>query len=396
MAETSVANRQVQYHMIMMGCDPELFFEREGRIIGAEKVVPEAGISTKGSAPEGFGKDRHFVLDGVQIEMNPNAHPCRANLTNEFRVAFKALKKHLQEMTGVTASFRSVIEVDKIELDSLSEKSRILGCAPSNNIYDSKARVNVNPKTYRKRSAGGHIHVGLTAAPWYKGYDHLMKVREELVPLMDVLVGLPSVLVDRDPLAAERRKVYGRAGEHRLPAHGVEYRTLSNFWIRSNQLMSMVMGLTRLAVSVLATEYYVYETSGYSPKYNAKVYEATNASRKWPAATTLLGKMDMEAVVEAINTNNRELALQQFQNVKSFIAEHVREGDYGLNSYNLEAFDIFVNQIHEKGIESWFPQDPIEHWCNIPEGHCGVGFESFLNHVENLRNNRVSTYKTTY
>lgn len=395
-------DKQVLYHACWLGCDPEMFFEKGGQIIGAEKVVGEEGLSDKGT----YGKQKAFVLDGVQIEMNPNPSHCRANLCNELQVHFRTLRDHLKNMKGVTASFRSVVEVNKAELDSLSDKAKALGCAPSHNLYDSKATVSVNGAEYNKRSAGGHIHVGMVT-PYKEGNVmfrstnrvDLLPYREELVPLMDCLVGLPSVFVDRDPLASERRKVYGRAGEYRLPPHGLEYRTLSNFWLRSVPLTSMFMGLSRLALSTLATKYYAdqYDTAYYLKLYapgghygklgaldNAAYYEGlkkTNEAALWDAPGALLETVDLGLVQRAINENDLTLATEAFKPVRAFIERHVKHGDYGLNARLLPAFTEFVGKIQDHGIEYWFPQDPIEHWCNAPEGHTSTGAESFLDKI---------------
>lgn len=40
------------------------------------------------------------------------------------------------------------------------------------------------------------------------------------------------------------------AGEYRLPAHGVEWRTLSNAWLRAPQLMYLVVGTARAAFNI--------------------------------------------------------------------------------------------------------------------------------------------------
>jgi len=404
-------DKQVIYHTCWLGCDPELFFEKGGQIIGAERVVSEEGLS---DAKENstYGKKKAFVLDGVQIEMNPNPSHCRANLSNELRVHFHTLRDHLKGMKGVTASFRSVVEVNKTELDGLSDKAKALGCAPSHNLYDNKATVTVNGAEYNKRSAGGHIHVGMVVPKMYshmKFIDRtaLLPYREELVPLMDCFVGLPSVFVDRDPLASERRKVYGRAGEYRLPDHGLEYRTLSNFWLRSVALMSMFMGLSRLALSVLGTKYFAdphgteYYLKMYAPggAYNkdslagsGKYYEDLRDRSKnalWDAPGELLKNVDLPLVQRAINENDLTLATEAFEPVRAFIERHVRTGEYGLNAGLLPAFDTFVAEIQKKGIEYWFPQDPIEHWCNAPEGHYSTGAESFLGAV--LRGRKPGT-----
>ena len=366
------AGKQVMYHTVMLGCDPELFFERGGQIIGAERVIAEEGLAARDTW--GSLRPKAFVLDGVQVELNPGPNHCRANMGNELKHAFRALRKHLQSMEGITASFRSVVEVSSEELDGLSDKSKILGCAPSLNLYDHQASISVDPTTYRKRSAGGHIHIGLANNDY--NLKHLMSCREELVPLMDCLVGLPSVLVDRDPGASERRQVYGRAGEYRLPAHGLEYRTLSNFWLRSYQLMSFVMGLTRLAVSTLATRQY------------------PGALVSWDAPDKLLSRVDLDTVREAINTNDLELARRSFLPVKAFILEHVQGGDLGLNAQLLDNFEYFAAKVAENGLEHFFPQDPLEHWSNLPEGH-SCGWETFLQHKVSAERQGIPSFFTT-
>ena len=68
---------------VTLGCDPEFFFSQGGKVIGSEKVAPESLVSsryTAGYGPQGHTKN--FVLDGVQVELNPNPNPCPAHLSN--------------------------------------------------------------------------------------------------------------------------------------------------------------------------------------------------------------------------------------------------------------------------------------------------------------------------
>lgn len=348
---------------IEFGCDPEFFFEKDGVIIGAEKVLPKSGkiASTQMGGCE-------IVLDGVQAELHVQNSSCRANLSNYMQFAFKALRTHLSKMPEVKAVFKGVVELDQRTLEGLSEKSRILGCAPSLNRYDQEAIVGVDGATYMKRSAGGHIHLGLGAPADYRGKPNPMHAhRERLIPLLDILLGNTCVLIDRDPFAAERRKVYGRAGEYRLPAYGIEYRTLSNFWLRSYQLMSFVTGMARIAGSVLYTT--IMDESAWMVRNYGK--------RKWDAEGKLLSLVDMEKVIFAINTNDLALAQENFDAIRPFIAEHGTAGYGTLSSTNLSAFDYFCKMVQEHGLEAWFSQDPLDHWCEKAEGH-GSGWETFL------------------
>ena len=73
----------------------------------------------------------------------------------------------------------------------------------------------------------GHIHIG---------YDNPeMSTNIEIVKAMDLFLGVPSILLDTD---TERRKLYGKAGAFRPKSYGVEYRTLSGFWIANDELIA--------------------------------------------------------------------------------------------------------------------------------------------------------------
>lgn len=50
-------------------------------------------------------------------------------------------------------------------------------------------------------------------------------------------LGIPSVVMDPD---TKRRTLYGKAGDFRLKAYGVEYRTLSSYFISSQETLEFV------------------------------------------------------------------------------------------------------------------------------------------------------------
>jgi hypothetical protein len=87
------------------------------------------------------------------------------------------------------------------------------------------------------RSAGGHIHIG------YENPSKDMNLR--IVKSCDLHLAVPSLLMDPD---TRRRQLYGKAGCHRRKPYGVEYRTLSNFWTRTPELLSWAYRNTQRAV----------------------------------------------------------------------------------------------------------------------------------------------------
>lgn len=105
------------------------------------------------------------------------------------------------------------------------------GCSPDFDAYNMGAP---HPRVEQKllkvehgewRFAGGHIHLG---------YD-----KEDLPPFVaaqfaDLWLGLPSIAHDKQ---GKRRELYGKAGRYRPTKYGIEYRTLSNFWLFDSGLL---------------------------------------------------------------------------------------------------------------------------------------------------------------
>jgi len=340
----------------LFGCDPEFFFAApDGHVVGAETVLPDGGLKYNDRAVgtgsrntttyvDGGGM---VVIDGVQAEMHPHPNTCRANIVFEVAECFRTIKKQL-DAKGVCANFKGVVEVDQAVLDALSEAARKLGCSPSKNAYGlgSAELAAIDATTYRTRSAGGHLH--MSGARCFGS-------PESTVEILDAIVGNTCVLLDRDPQMAERRRLYGRAGEFRTPkvdkgqGADLEYRTLSNFWLRSDKLMSFAFGLARLATSIIE--------AGYAPNIKAAV--------------------EREAIITAINTNDFDLARANFNKLRPLIEVMVPSfsgmASLPLGRGVMDPFDFFV----DKGLDHWFPGDPVARWCSFTEGH-GHGWESFL------------------
>lgn len=334
----------------VLGCDPEAFFSKNGKIIGSEKVMPEGGViyrhgvTTLNANPNG---ENRVIVDGVQFELNPLPSQCRESLSFNIQQCFSNLSKRLQlkQYKGIKADFSQLIEVDKDEFDSLSGACKVFGCMPSKNVYGEINVIKVDPKEYRIRCAGGHIHLGNV------GDLVLDKLGEkELIQLLDVIVGNTCVLLDRDPGNVERRKVYGRAGEYRTPKWGIEYRTPSNFWLRSYPLMSFVMGLSRLAVNILHS--------------GDKHYDA------------IMKKVKIDDIRKAINENDFELAYKNFSKIKTTLLGMITGSEsvysYPFSKRSMPMFEYLV----KVGIDEFFDKEKtLQHW--ITRGN-GCGWERFL------------------
>ena len=355
----------IPYMSPFMGCDPEFFFKSKGRVIGSEKLInSETGFTPKitgnhGAHTAAAGTVSKVIVDGVQAELNPRPNTCRANLANEIGAIFRGLHKTMEEsgQGHIKMDFSQTVNISKTELSKLDEKNQKFGCSPSLNSYkDTGAKLaEVDPTQFRGRSAGGHIHIG---SKNYSGLEAAIKSNpDRVVEFLDILCGNTCVLIDRDAGNRARRKLYGRAGEYRLPSHGIEYRTLSNFWLTAYPLMSLAFGMARFAVDMA------------SSKDADKFYNL------------LTSKVSMEDVRKAINTNNFKLAYKNFKAIESIILEYAHGSDHtGLDKTVIKEFHHFVATVKDHGLSYWFKQDPMSHWMALEEAHAG-GISDFLKNV---------------
>lgn len=329
-------------HRPYMGCDPELFISLNGEVKGSHTIIEEQGVGDQ------WGK---VVRDGVQVELNPTPDCCRAFLSNSISNCFRVLKDKLSK-SEMKVDFRRTIELSPAQYEELPEEAKRLGCMPSLSTDPSSMSIGllVSDEPVLTRSAGGHIHFGhFKWNPSHGAYNHDWYKENDtrVTMIMDLVLANQCVMLDTDPTNAIRRKLYGRAGEYRLPKHGYEYRTLSNFWLIHEAIFSLVFGIARQAMMIAESEKHSEE---------------------------LLSSVDMGFVQHTINTNNVEMAKQTWGDIKDKITGMVDQyQSHPLSKERVGKFDRLV----EVGLDNICPPgkwDIVSHWCNIPEGHdCGWG-----------------------
>lgn len=209
-------------NLILIGADPEFFIGND------KKLIPSCGIigGDKGKGVLIPGCDSSTWLeDNVAVELNflPTfesgafAHTVRNTLKASI-TALHTMKLH--------AIFKSAVTFK--DSDLIHPKAGRFGCEPDYCAYDadtSKSRkcdVNTFGNT---RFAGGHLHLSFVNKEKIPTYA--------IVMVLDALIGLPSIQYDKQ---GPRRKAYGLAGLHRTKKYsegvqGIEYRSLSNFWL---------------------------------------------------------------------------------------------------------------------------------------------------------------------
>lgn len=220
-----------------IGCDPEYslsdgtqYYPVNG-LIGGTKRKPV--MVNMGSWQE----------DCVAAEIGIIPAEVEDDFVSNIRIVTSQLSDFLKPMQ-LSLAVVSSVDFPREMLDSAEAWE--FGCDPDYSAYG----MHRNPRPNADgtlRTFGGHVHVSWEKADSKNDKEFVQR----LIFFMDLYLGVPSILYDNDTL---RRSLYGSAGSFRYKPYGVEYRSLSNFWLRSEALQKWVFRNTRRAFEMAQTE----------------------------------------------------------------------------------------------------------------------------------------------
>jgi len=248
---------------ILIGTDAECFLlhDESANFVASQGIIE--GTKDFPFPIPGLGDGFATQRDNVALEFNIPPASSEEEFINNLEVAKQAISSMLPN--GMRMSFTpSVIFAD----DQLFHpEAMTFGCDPDFDAWRGRMNkiANIPIELSNLRAAGGHIHFG------YEDPDN--EVNRIIIKSCDLHLGVPSILMDTD---TSRKILYGKAGAFRNKPYGCEYRTLSNFWLRDQ---------------------------------NLSAWAYRNAVRAFNDAVNGVSIND-ERIVEAINTSNKGLAME--------------------------------------------------------------------------------------
>ena len=237
---------------IRCGADPEIFLQNsDGKPVSSIGYI----MADKWNPHQIPDMPKGFTLQEDNVSLEYGIPP--ASSSDEFIAHIKAVMERSKDyLPGLSFSKLSCIIFPEDQMQH--PLAHIFGCEPDFDAWTKKENLKPQPPHPFMRSAGGHIHVETKRSPI------------EVVRAMDLFLGVPSVLMDS---GEERKQLYGKAGAHRIKPYGVEYRTLSNFWIFEDRLIKWAWDNTERAVE-----------------------------------SDLDVSVEMDAILDAVNNNNKHTA----------------------------------------------------------------------------------------
>lgn len=250
---------------ILVGADPELFMTKDGKFVSAHGAVP-------GDKKNPFKVNKGAVqVDGMALEFNIDP----AKDEKEFITNLQTVMGVLKEMVpGYELSAVPVADFDEAVMKAQPLEALELGCEPDFNAWEGGA---VNPRPNGEvnfRTGAGHVHIG-----WGQDFDindpNHIEACCMVAKQLDYYLGLGSLLYDE--AGVKRRVMYGAPGCYRPKPYGVEYRVLSNAWLKDEKLMAWVYRNTIKGIDRLMSGSRVYDNWGNEAQKMLKSERVSNA-----------------------------------------------------------------------------------------------------------------------
>lgn len=234
---------------ITIGTDPEFFLKK------GDEYVSSQSANIKGTKHEPVVLEHGGTIqrDNVAVEFATEPAVDGNDFVSKVKSclvdAHAMLPKGHEMVVEPSATFKEVHLTDP--------EAQEFGCEPDFNAYT----ISMNEKPWCGdsgfRSCGAHIHVGglKDDGTAIEGLEFLQEFQGKIdgVKAMDLFHGIISTKLDSSTAAVRRRELYGKAGCHRSTPYGFEYRVLSNYWMKSPELVMLMDALTKDAMALVAS-----------------------------------------------------------------------------------------------------------------------------------------------
>lgn len=211
---------------LLIGADPEVFVKQNGVFCSAAGLIE--GTKEKPNPVNGGA----VQVDGMALEFNIDPARSRKGFIKVVNTVMAELQKKVQNHEII---IEAVADFSEEVLRNTPPESLILGCDPDWNAWTMDVNEPPNPHV-TFRTAAGHIHLGYVTLQNIEDTD-AKDMAGAMARQLDFYLGLPSLLYDAN---TRRRELYGAAGAFRVKPYGMEYRVLSNQWLKSEELMAWV------------------------------------------------------------------------------------------------------------------------------------------------------------
>jgi hypothetical protein len=207
-----------------LGSDPEfLLMNHQSKPVSVEGML---GCSKEN--PLDIGNGCAIQEDCVAVEFNIPPVNNADDFVEYIRYSIATLRGMIRR--DLHFSFLPSAEFDEIQLST--EQSREGGCDPDKNVWDEDAECKPNLSATSRRAAGSHLHLS------YLNPNEETSLN--FIKIFEVYGTIPTLKYEEKLSAIFRRELYGAAGSYRIKPYGVEYRSLSSFWLQYEEWQRLI------------------------------------------------------------------------------------------------------------------------------------------------------------
>lgn len=222
-------------HAIKLGADPEFFLidKKTGRNVSAHDKIP----GTK-AQPYPMKNGAYIQADGTAVEFNIRP-------TNDPQDFKDAIVDALDQIKGFVDTkrykfdFSPVVQYSHQLWRHLPLSATQLGCDPDFNAYLEKQNDPHDPGKYT-RTGSGHLHIGFTEVDNPKDLHHMGDCQLFTKALDSTIYPTYKLWEDYGYAFESRHFNYGSPGNFRPKPYGLEYRVLSNAWLKYPNLYPLL------------------------------------------------------------------------------------------------------------------------------------------------------------
>ena len=189
-----------------------------------------------------------FFYDNVLAECSIEPSKDPKQFEENIRESLKTLSKIISPLRISDLCSGHFLNSEMTHTDARLSGCSVEYCAYSLETIDSN-KIKKFFKNSNFRTAGGHVHLGTNL-----GKDDINSVM--LVRMLDLFLGTTCLFLENSNHHFERRKIYGQLGRYRQPAHGIEYRTPSNFWLMSPVLVKLICEICEFCIKFVEQKKY--------------------------------------------------------------------------------------------------------------------------------------------
>ena len=252
-------------HSLTIGADPEVFLiNQEGNYVSSIGLIGGSKRSPRRLERAGFALQE----DNVAVEFNIPPATNIAEFVESIQWSVQRITDEVIDR-GLSVTITPAAIFPEAELQHPNAK--MAGCDPDFNAWTKFMNPRPRVGAGTLRTGAGHVHIGITPKPKFS--------REAFIKSLDLHLGVGSVLLDGDVL---RKQLYGKAGAYRPTHYGLEYRVLSNFWLKSKELTEWVYTNTHKAFEMIEKE-----GEEFFDKIGQEIIECINTSNKEMSANLM-------------------------------------------------------------------------------------------------------------